>query len=135
MLKNQELVNKLSWNCSTEDQEKAIEELSKLPVDSIKYLIQPNGKEYWHNAAIVIKNIIERNKISHQEEEIISSLMEWTEDLNWPGTSTIIECLKILPQNLVEKMIQNSLRIAKENKDNCWIESLNEIIKDLDFTK
>ncbi|MCQ4925291.1 hypothetical protein NE686_19460 [Tissierella carlieri] len=79
MFKNKELIDNLSWNCSNEVQNKAIEDLSKLPIKDIKYLIQPNGKECWGNAAIVIKNILATNKISNQEEkDSLFSLMEWT---------------------------------------------------------
>lgn len=134
MFKNKELIDNLSWNCSNEVQEKAIEDLSKLHIKDIKYLIQPNGKECWSNAAIAIKNIITKNKILNQEEkESLFSLMKWTQDLNWPGALIIVDTLKILDTNLVKRMIKESLKIALKDKDECRVYSLSIIIEKLDY--
>ncbi len=132
MPKYKELINHLHWNLSQEIQENAIEELSKLSVKEIRYLIQPKEKAYWHNAAIVIQNILKRNQISNQEEkEILFLMMQWTQDLNWPGVNIIVDTLKILEVDLVKEMIQESFKVAIEENDECWMDSLESIAEQL----
>ncbi len=134
MFKNRELINNLNWNYSDEVQNKAIEKLSKLSIKDIKYLIQPNGTDCWDNAAIVIKNILETNEISSEEEEkSLLLVMDWTKDLNWPGALTIVEALKALPEDVFKRMIQKSYMTALEDKDGCWVYSLSSIIRMLGY--
>ncbi|AFS79731.1 hypothetical protein Curi_c27380 [Gottschalkia acidurici 9a] len=134
MYKN--LINDLNWNYSDEVQSKAIEELSKLSVAEIKNIILPNGKEHWHNAAIVIYNIISKNKnLIQKEEDELSHLMEWTQDLNWPGSLTIVDSLSLLDEDLVAKLIKNTLKIAQNEGDEDWIDSLKYIAEKLGYNK
>lgn len=136
MFKYKELINNLSWDYDDDIQNQAIEELSRLPLSEINYLIQPNGKDCWHNAAIVISNIVNKNKNSIQEEEeVLFSLIEWAKDLNWPGALIIVDILTLLDENLVVKIIRKALEMALKDKDICWIDSLKIIVQKCEYIK
>lgn len=126
---NKDLIVNLSLNCDVKLQSKSIEILSNLSLLDIRYLVLPNGKECWDNAAEVIYNIMYHNitegkKLTKEEEESLFSIMEWTKDLNWPGTLTIINAIKLLDTSLIAQFIENSLIQAINDKDENWIDSL-----------
>lgn len=126
---NKDLIANLSLNCDAKLQSKSIEILSNLSLLDIRYIVLPNGKECWDNAAEVIYNIMYRNitkgkKLTIEEKESLFSIMEWTEDLNWPGAVTIIHALKLLDTSLIAQFIENSLIQAINDKDENWIDFL-----------
>ncbi len=84
-----ELIEKLHWDTPQKVQEQAMKELTHMDDKYIYLLIFPNiGSDCWANAALVLKKIAyPRIKL------VIPYLLEWLEDMNWPGALTIFELL------------------------------------------
>lgn len=84
-----EIMEMLDWNNSEEIQQKGVE-LAK-NIKSISAFVQPNdpGKSVWENCAKVL--------VDRQDDKLkpyLSQLLEWLQDMNWPGAEIILERLK-----------------------------------------
>lgn len=74
------LIEKLSWNLSEEEKEDVINKLQYIKDEDLHLLVQPISKDYWDGAAeTVIRLGYPRVK------SILSGLLEWIQDINWPG--------------------------------------------------
>lgn len=122
----------LDWNNTKEVQENAIEKLvMSLEGEEVILLASqdsPCNKNCWYNAAIVLKEIgYPRNK------EAIPYLMNWFQDLNWPGVKTIVELLrKVGIEEVVH--IKTAMEKAIVNKDEIWVEGLEYLAQELGIT-
>ncbi|QKS44990.1 DUF5071 domain-containing protein [Paenibacillus cellulosilyticus] len=86
----------LSWNNSDEMRERAIEQLLFIKDRDMHLLLQPNGKDLWDGAAEVITRFgYPRIKI------IIPMMLEWLQDMNWPGSERIAQVLNSIGNPLV----------------------------------
>ncbi|WP_340009016.1 DUF5071 domain-containing protein [Paenibacillus sp. FSL K6-0276] len=82
------LIKKLSWDTPEEEKEDAIKKLQYIEDEDIHLLLQPISKEYWDGAAeTVIRLGYPRVK------SILSGLLEWIQDTNWPGAGEIADFL------------------------------------------
>lgn len=116
------LINDLDWNLSEKKIENAINKLVKMDDDKLHLLLQPRyEKRYWHNAAIVIKRIgYPRIKI------IIPGLLEWLQDMNWPGATTVVEILSEIDKDILIHYLEAVLIEAKTTNDTLWITWIKE---------
>ncbi len=134
MKDTRQLIKDLNWNNSDEMQQTAIKELSDLDGEDIILMAKQSNdlcsKPCWHNAALVLKNIgYPRNKVA------LPYLMEWFQDLNWPGVVTIIELLKEIDLKVLLPYIEKASSKAIQEKDECWAFGLIHLIKELKIVK
>lgn len=82
------LIKKLSWHTREEEKEEAIHKLQYIKDEALHLLVQPISKDYWDGAAeTVIRLGYPRVK------SILPGLLEWIQDLNWPGAREIADFL------------------------------------------
>ena len=122
------IMDLLDWNNSTEKQEQGVK-LAK-DVKCINVFLQPcschYGKNVWDNCAKILS--------ARSNEELspyLIELMEWLQDMNWPGAWCILERLKKMVN---EPFFQHSytvcLKYAKASEDEAWESNLLMIMKD-----
>lgn len=132
MEKYEELINQLGRYDDEIIQNEAIEKLSNLPIDKLEILLQPQGKNVWENAAIVIDHIIS-NTTNFNDEKIIFGLLEWLQDLNWPGAFIVTNILKKVDIHALIKCLEKAIDIAVKEFDECWIDYLNYAITRFEY--
>ena len=111
----------------TEVQEEAIREARK--IKSLSVLMQPvEYKWSWENCAKVICEKTDEELNSYTYE-----MLEWLQDLNWPGAFLIMERLeKMDPQLLVYDAIYK-VKQALLLKDNEWLTYMSYLLKNKKF--
>lgn len=119
-----ELVACLSWNTSKECQQNAIMALCGMENLDVSILLQPCDKSCWENAALVLKNIN-----YPRIEPIIPGLIRWLQDMNWPGSSIILELLASIEGSTLIRYIEESLNEAKNEEDYIWISGIKELVE------
>lgn len=121
------IMDLLDWNNSIERQEQGIE-MAK-DVKCINVFLQPGsryyGKNVWDNCAKILS--------ARSNEELspyMIELMEWLQDMNWPGAFFIFNRLKEMKN---EQLFQYSyticLKCARALDDETWesnLKMLNE---------
>ena len=116
----------LDWNNSIEKQEQGIK-LAK-EVKCINVFLQPGshyyGKNVWGNCAKILS--------ARSNEELspyLIELMEWLQDMNWPGAFCILNRLKeMVNEQLFKHSYTICLKCAKALDDEVW-ESNLKILK------
>lgn len=126
-----DIMDMLDWNQSKEEQEKGLK-LAK-NIKSINVFVQPldpkHNKNVWENCAKVLSE-----RSDEELKPYIISLLEWLQDMNWPGAFTIFERLK----NYKDKknfdwsyhVVMNK---AEKLDDEIWKENLIELSESLNF--
>ena len=120
------IMDLLDWNNSIEKQEQGVE-LAK-EVKCINVFLQPGshyyGKNVWDNCAKILS--------ARSNEELspyLMELMEWLQDMNWPGAFCILNRLKkMVNEQLFEHSYTICLKCAKALDDEDW-ESNLKILK------
>lgn len=73
----------------------------------LKLLLQPMGKMYWDNAALVL------SRMSHDRlAPVMDGLFEWIADMDWPGADTVFELLESLPAGVFMPPYERAARQA-----------------------
>lgn len=110
-----------------EVQEDAIREARK--IKSLSVLMQPvEYKLSWKNCAKVICEKTDKELNSYKYE-----MLEWLQDLNWPGAFLIMERLeKMNPQLLLNATIY-AVKQALLLKDNEWLTYMSYLLKNKKF--
>lgn len=116
----------LDWNNSIEKQEQGVK-LAK-EVKCINVFLQPGsyyyGKNVWDNCAKILS--------ARSNEELspyLIELMEWLQDMNWPGAFCILNRLKeMVNEQLFKHSYTICLKCAKALDDEVW-ESNLKILK------
>ncbi|ETT49783.1 DUF5071 domain-containing protein [Paenibacillus sp. FSL P4-0338] len=92
----QALIQKLDWDTSEGEQAEAIQKLQDIQDAELHLLLQPLGKEYWGGAAEVIV------KLGYPRvKPILPGLLEWIQDMNWPGSRRIAPFLREVGDPLI----------------------------------
>ena len=120
-----------SWDpsCSDEEnnlrEEQGIAEARKLK--NIFPFIQPivagkNSKLVWEPCAKVVA-------LKSDEEllQYIYLLLEWLQDMNWPGAEIIFDRLSQIPLAKIDEYIELSMKWAKKDNDICWLHVLEAL--------
>lgn len=121
------IMSLLSWNNSAVEQKKGIDFAKD--VKCINAFLQPGlpyGKDVWENCA---KILCERS-----DEELypyLWDLLEWLQDLNWPGAFLIMERLISYKGDLLivcyKKTIERALSYPKDEQE--WFDNLTKLIE------
>ena len=110
-----------------EIQEAALREARK--IKSLSVLMQPvEYKLSWKNCAKVICEKTDKELNSYKYE-----MLEWLQDINWPGAFLIMERLeKMNPQLLLNATIY-AVKQALLLKDNEWLTYMSYLLKNKKF--
>lgn len=126
-----EIMDMLDWNNSAEIQQKGIE-IAKY-VRSINAFVLPMhpSKSVWENCAKILVD---------KPDEILNPylfrLLEWIEDLNWPGALIILDRLKKFSEiEMLSFSVKNSVRIASATNNHIWLGSLSELLDNTELSK
>ena len=121
------LFEMLDENQPIEVQEDAIREARK--IKSLSVFMQPvEYKLSWRNCAKVICEKTDKELNSYKYE-----MLEWLQDLNWPGAFLIMERLeKMNPQLLLNATIY-AVKQALLLKDNEWLTYMSYLLKNKKF--
>jgi len=118
----------LNWQSSFDDQQKGIK-LAR-SINDLSLLILPcaNGesKGIWENCARALYEIPD-----DQLEKYLPSLLEWLQDLNWPGALIILDRLKIFSgEKLKRPFIDRFTSVNNLNNEEglMWLDYLSELL-------
>ena len=113
-----EIMDMLDWHMPSEIQIEGISLARN--IETIIPFIQPltpkHNKNVWENCAVII---------SEKSDEIIkphlAELLEWLQDMNWPGAFCILDRLKkYSDKNSILSAINICLQRAKNCNDEIW---------------
>jgi hypothetical protein len=118
------LCNGLDWNLPLEKQNETIEKLlENISENDIKILINRNfEKKYWDNASIILYKTDNRLL-----KKFVPDLLEWLQDMNWPGFDNIIITLLKIGKLDVLPHISKALMIAESRNDYLWITGIKQL--------
>lgn len=122
MISDEELFNLLDWNSSEEEQKKGIE--IGLQRKNLEIFIQVYGKNVWENCA---KILAQKN-----DEELIKylpQLLEWLQDLNWPGALIILKRLQKFNPKILKGSYEEAVKKASLWDGNNWLLSLSYLLE------
>lgn len=118
----------LNWQSRFGDQLQGIKLARNL--DDLSLLILPSangeGKNIWENCARALYEISD-----DRLEKYLPSLLEWLQDLNWPGALIILDRLKIFSGEKLKKPFIDRFSYA-DNLNNeeglMWLDRLSELL-------
>lgn len=117
-----EIYEMLSWD--SEMQGIGIAEAKKLKC--LYPLLQPIvpglQKKVWENCAIVLAS-----KTDQELKPYLFALLEWLQDLNWPGAERILNRLSVMKERVLQGPLAYSRRLAEMNQDETWLMWLGEL--------
>lgn len=114
-----EYIKFLHWHTPYHYVEQAFKKLLLVDEKYMFMLVQPISKPYWDNAALLLSKFENTNL-----ESVIPGLIEWMEDMNWPGARTAAKLLV----NLGDPVIKHLKRYLLGSDDQTVIWILNFII-------
>ena len=117
-----EIMNMLDWNMPAEIQSKGISLARN--IETIIPFIQPltpeHNKNVWGNCAVIIAE-----KNDEKLKNNLVELLEWLQDMNWPGAFCILNRLKnYSDKSSILNAINICLKRAKECNDDVWENNL-----------
>lgn len=116
----------IDWNNSIEEQALGIR-LAR-DVKCINAFLQPGspyGKNVWDNCAKILSE-----RTNEELSPYLIELMEWLQDMNWPGAFCILDRLKKMTgDSLFEYLYNSSLKYAKALEDDVWESNLKMLKK------
>ena len=123
-----DIMKMLDENNVQELQNKGVELGKK--IESINVFILPLNKEYntnvWKNCAKILAS-----KSDEILEPYLDYLLEWIEDINWPGALIIIERLKQFKENKkFYTVYEDTVKRAFGTNRGMWIANLSKLIED-----
>lgn len=120
-----EIYKMLRCYSSYGDQLKGIKLAREL--DDLSLIILPSvdgeSKYLWDNCARALYEISDERL-----EPYLSSLLEWLQDLRWPGALIILDRLRGFPPEIIKAPLQFSVQEAIDNKDGAWLDYLSELL-------
>lgn len=128
------LYKMLHWHSRFGDQLEGIKLAKNL--DDLSLLILPNAngesKSVWENCARALYEVSDERLEKH-----LPSLLEWIEDLNWPGALIILDRLKIFSgEKLKGPFIDLVNRATSLNNEEglMWLDYLSELLDNEELT-
>ena len=98
--------------------------MSNTPMNAVIHsLILPFGrKDCWQECAQQLAGMTDEAL-----NPFLPDLMEWFQDLNWPGTEIIARRLEALPEEKLRKAFEIAKARASAQRDDEWLENLTEV--------
>ena len=120
-----------AWDASFSNEEynarvdRGIAEAGKLK--NIYPFIQPivagrNSKSVWEPCAKVIAL-----KSDKELDDYMYRLLEWLQDMNWPGAEIIFERLSQIPLAKICRYVEFSMYRARKEEDESWLNTLEAL--------
>lgn len=118
-------IENLSTKSGNDAAEQSIERLVSIEDEFIDLLIHPgNDKSLWENAAIVLSRI-GYPRIKH----VIPHLLRCLQDVNWPGTKTIVNLLSQTDATFLIPHLRTAILEAYRDEDYLWLGGLKMLVK------
>ena len=117
-----EIMDMLDWHMPTEIQTEGIYLARNIGtiIPFIQPLTSKHNKNVWENCAVIISE--------RSDEEIkphLPEVLEWLQDMNWPGAFCIMNRLKnYSDENSILSAISICIQKAKEYNDEVWEDNL-----------
>ena len=117
-----EIMDMLDWHMSSEIQAEGISLARN--IETIIPFIQPLTPKYnknvWENCAVIISERSDKEIKPH-----LPKVLEWLQDMNWPGAFCILDRLKnYSDKNSVLSAISICIQKAKDCIDEIWKDNL-----------
>lgn len=127
-----EILDMIDWNKPAETQSKGISLASKF--ENIVPFIQPltpkHNKNVWENCAVIISQ-----KSDEEIKPYLVELLEWLQDMHWPGAFCILDRLcKYSDNNTIFEAINTCIEKAKESRDDVWNSNLHLLLNNVNKT-
>ena len=117
-----EIMDMLDWNMPTEIQSKGISlaENTKKIIPFIQPLTPKYNKNVWGNCAVIIAA-----KSDDDLKPYLAELLEWLQDMNWPGAFCISNRLqKYADNSSIFNAISSCIEKAETSGDEAWESNL-----------
>ncbi|AKL95054.1 hypothetical protein CACET_c16050 [Clostridium aceticum] len=129
----EKFIRDLNWNNPKDITDKAIQELLKVNEEEAVLLANQSNdlcnKSCWHNASIVLKEIgYPRNRLA------LPYLMNWFQDVNWPGVPVVVELLKDIDIETLVPHIKHAMEKALRDNDSFWAFGILYLLKELNIS-
>lgn len=127
MVEVTEIMDMIDWHMPPEIQAKGIS-LAK-DIETIIPFIQPltprHNKNVWENCAVIIAE-----KGDEKLKPYLVELLEWLQDMNWPGAFCILERLqRYSDNNSIQSVINICVEKAKGCNDEVWEDNLHLLLQ------
>ena len=126
-----ELYDALCWHPTGDIPPEVIE--AAMEIRNLHVFVQPmldppeRSKAVWDGCAMILAR--------HSDEELnphLYRLLEWLQDLNWPGAFTIRDRLLDMDRKYLQSSLEYSLRQARKLDDDEWLYWLTEFQQEYD---
>lgn len=122
-----EIMDMLDWNNDLATQEKGRNLAEE--VQCLKIFMQPCDQKYnknvWGNCALVICE-----KSDQLLQPYLFDLLNWLQDLNWPGAFKIVDRLKNFQNyKMLAFAICEKVKVAKVLEDSLWLFGISELLE------
>ena len=121
-----EIMNMLDWNNEEKVQNKGIEIARN--IKCINVFLQPLhqgcSKNVWDNCAKILCE-----KTDDELEPYLTRLLEWLEDLNWPGALLILERLKKFDSHKLKFELEITVKRAHLENSINWLYNLSDLLE------
>lgn len=125
------IIKMLDWNNSARIQQNGIELAKKVKYTHAFVMPMVPGKSVWENCAKILFFRTDQILNSH-----LFRLLEWTEDINWPGALIVLERLKnFSDMDILPFAIQESVKKASALKNSIWLSSMSQLLENDILTK
>ena len=94
--------------------------------EDITPLFQHSGKDTWYGCAKVICY-----NSNEKLEKYIPSMLEWIEDMNWPGAETIFDKLKTFDYCVIKPYLDKAMFEASNKNNSIWLDMLKILNNEL----
>lgn len=121
------IMKMINWHSPKRVQQLGVKCADKIA--DMRPFIQPQSygsKAVWDNCAIILSN-----QSDSKLEPYLDELLEWLQDINWPGAFTIIERLNRYSGDKLTKSLENAVSeaIKMPYEDSMmWLDYLSELL-------
>ena len=120
-----DIMDMLDWNNSVEIQAQGLKLARN--VKTINVFLQPldkrHNKNVWDNCAKILSD-----RTDQELTPYLIPLLEWLQDLNWPGALCILERMNTYSDNpSFGFAFHECMKIAKATDDEVWLNNLLQI--------
>lgn len=121
--KIEKIFNMIDWNNREDIQQEGIELARQ--IENIEMFLQPDiplySKNIWENCAKIL---------SKKSDEVLKPylipLLEWLQDINWPGAFIILDRLKRYEDDeSFNQALNNCINKAKSEDDGLWLDGMS----------
>ena len=127
MLDITDIMDMLDWHMSSEIQSQGISlaRNEETIIPFIQPLTPKHNKNVWENCAVIIAEKSDENLKPYLVE-----LLEWLQDMNWPGAFCILNRLqKYSDDNSLYTAITACMEKSKSTNDKMWYNNLTLLIE------